>query len=58
MIGYWYTFEPYFLLGKTKTKNSFSAVPLNLTRLTELINQQFQKTKISQQIQNIVTKKW
>lgn len=42
MIGYWYTFEPYFLLGK---KNSFSAVPLTLTRFTEFINQQFQKTK-------------
>lgn len=32
MIGYWYTVEPYFLLEK-----SFSAVPLNLTRFTELI---------------------
>lgn len=37
MIGYWYTFEPYFSVRK----KSFSAVPLNLTRFTELINQQF-----------------
>lgn len=51
MIGYWYTLEPSFLLGKI----SFSAVPPNLTRFTELINPQFQKTKISQQFQNIVT---
>lgn len=36
MIGYRYTFEPSFSMRK----NSFSAVPLNLTRFTELINQQ------------------
>lgn len=34
MICYWYTFEPHFLF-------SFSAVPLDLTRFTQLTDQQF-----------------
>lgn len=37
--------------GTQLSLDSFSAVPLNLTRFTELINQQFQKTKVKSDLE-------